>query len=190
MSNHRSFINRRTKLIQSKTSLSVRRKRLFGIEPLEMRVVFNNYWVTNVADDGLGSLRAAVVAANMHAGDDSVSFKSNIAGTIGLTHELEISGNTEIDGNGKVSVSGQDTTRVLKIDAGAKVEVNHLTITHGKTSDALGGGGVLNLGELKLKQSIVTGNTAMGTVNVFPVPNVGGNGGGISRKREENEKAP
>lgn len=145
-----------------------------------MRVVFNNYWVTNVADDGLGSLRAAVVAANMHAGDDSVSFKSNIAGTIGLTHELEISGNTEIDGNGKVSVSGQDTTRVLKIDAGAKVEVNHLTITHGKTSDALGGGGVLNLGELKLKQSIVTGNTAMGTANVFPVPNVGGNGGGIN----------
>lgn len=133
MNNRKSFINRRTKLIQSKTSLNFRRILLFGIEPLEMRVVFNNYWVTNVADDGLGSLRAAIVAANTHAGDDTVSIKSNVAGTIALTHELEISGNTEIDGNGKVSVSGQDSTRVLKIDAGAKVEVNHLTITHGKT---------------------------------------------------------
>ena len=57
-----------------------------GLELLEARTVPSAYTITTNADSGLGSLRAAVDAANAHAGADVVRFDPSLAGqTVTLT---------------------------------------------------------------------------------------------------------
>ena len=156
-------------------STFVRRVRL---EHLEERIVFDTYLVSNLSNSGTGSLRAAVEAANFRHGADSIQFKSNLSGTIVLQSELSVTGDTEIIGNSnrKVTISGDDVTRVLRIAPGTEVELKNLVITKGKATDADGGGGILNFGNLEIERSIVTGNRALHSV---VAGTLGGGGGGI-----------
>src|SRR5437588_9977584 len=50
-----------------------------ALEPLEGRLLFSTFMVTNTADAGAGSLRQAIASANSHAGPDTIAF--NIAPT-------------------------------------------------------------------------------------------------------------
>lgn len=165
--------------------------------------------VSNLNDNGVGSLREAIAAAQAA---DTISFA--VRGTIVLTNgELVVRNNLRIAGPGAtnlaVSVRGQG--RVLEILPHATVSVFGLTICDGHAPDGAAGtsnspaggegsdgGGIYNLGFLTIAQCIVS-NCAAGrggdgshttsfnsstTLSSSPdatnwVGGVGGRGGGI-----------
>jgi hypothetical protein len=140
---------------------------------LEDRSVPSTYVVSNTGDSGAGSLRQAILSANAHPGADKVRFDDGVLGTITLTSQVSVTGDTDLKGPGAdvLTVSGGGTTRVLSIAAGANVGIKNLTIANGFVSGE-SGGGILNQGTLSLENSVVRGNTTD-----FPFP--GGRGGGI-----------
>jgi CSLREA domain-containing protein len=143
------------------------------------------FTVTKTADTNDGmcdsdcSLREAIIAANVLAGDDIISLPSGTysitipgvgedvaaTGDLDITDNLTIIGagapNSVIDGNGIVVGD-----RVLDIKS-ATVQLSGVTIQNGYPSTGnKNGGGILNIGMLMLTNSTIQGN-------------VGGNGGGI-----------
>ena len=114
--------------------------------------------VTTLADSGEGSLREAV---GLIAPDGVITFDPSLAGgTIALTTgQLLVDRSVTIDGSGApgLIVSGNNTSRVFQIAAGALVDMNDLTIADG--AGAPQGGGILNFGVLNLDYVIVTNNT-------------------------------
>jgi fibronectin-binding autotransporter adhesin len=110
------------------------------LEALEDRRVPSTFTVTNTLDNGsAGSLRWAVNQANATAGADTISFSStvfNTPRTIALTGgELTLtdSAATTITGPGAglLSISGNNASRVLRVNVGATASLSGLTITGG-----------------------------------------------------------
>ena len=127
--------------------------------------------VTNLDDNGPGSLRQAILDANSAAGADIIAdiiqFDSGLTGTILLTSgELDITDDSvDIQGPGAsvVTVSGSNLSRVFYVTANATI--SGLTISGGNSSK---GGGIYNAyGTLAVDNAILSGNSASG------------NGGGI-----------
>lgn len=170
-------------------------RRNLGVERLEQRVVFNTYWVSNLADAGPGSIRSAIEAANSNPGEDTVRFRQALKGTIALKSELVIADDLrvrdEFNDRRTVRISGENQTRVFRIGNGVNpqsdsqidVRFENVTVVNGLTSDAAGGGGILNYGNLELKKSVISGNRSLGSTTVPPEPapivNNLGQGGGI-----------
>lgn len=130
--------------------------------PLEHRTLFSTFTVTNLNDSGPGSLRAELAAAN--SGSDTIVFAHGLHGTINLASELQVADSVTIDGPGanKVTVSGNNTSRVFEVDAGFNVSINDLTISHGYASGH--GGGILNDGSnLTLSGDQLTQNVVFET---------------------------
>jgi hypothetical protein len=128
------------------------------LEVLEDRVVPT---VTSLADSGIGSLRAAVLAANLNPGHDDIYFAKGLVGTIVLTTgQLNITDGVTIHGPGasKITVSGNGASRVFAIDAGVTVQIEGLTIADGRADE---GGGVLNAGRLTVMDCIFADNKAV-----------------------------
>lgn len=104
------------------------------------------------------SLREAIWAAG---NEQTINFAPNLVGTIVLDSQLVIEQTLTINGNGadRLSVSGNNTSRVFEIRLGANVGINGLTIRNGA---AMGdsGGGIANYGNLTLSNSIVSDNIA------------------------------
>jgi Calx-beta domain/Right handed beta helix region len=122
--------------------------------------------VTNLNDAGAGSLRQAIIDANLAAGADVITFQAGVTGTIVLaTGELYIQDSVDIQGPGAglLTVSGNNASRVFYLyrhDALLDVTISGLTITDGS---ALFGGGIIDWGEsLLLDNVVVTGNSATG----------------------------
>ena len=143
-------------------------------EALEDRTVPSTFTVMNLHDSGSGSLRAAITSANGTTGA-TINFAANLHGTIALTSgELDITSSTTVNGPGadKISVSGNNASRVLEIAAGQTVSIKGLTITDGFAADQ--GGGILNDGSnLTLTGDDITHNAVtQGTSS-------GGRGGGM-----------
>src|SRR5262245_4450504 len=133
-----------------------------GVEPLEDRAVPATFTVWNLDDAGAGSLRAAVTAANTNPGADVVDFARSLRGTVSLTSgQLNITDALTIDGPGAsvLAVSGSDLSRVFRIHAGAAVEMDGLTITHG--NGVRWGGGIWNDGTLTLSNAVVSDNVVV-----------------------------
>src|SRR5436309_11953398 len=114
------------------------------LECLENRWVPSTLTVLNTADSGAGSLRAAIAAAQS---GDRIVFGSGLDGqTITLTSgELAINQSLDIEGLGadKLTVSGNDSSRVFRVGSGVSVDIDDLTITHGRAAN---GGGIWNPG--------------------------------------------
>lgn len=130
-----------------------------ALDPLEGREVPATLVVTTAADTGSGSLRAQIAAA--HSSGDTIVFDPALAGqTITLaTGELAVNKSLTIRGLGasKLTVSGNDLSRVFNVGAGQRVTITDLTVSHGKAES---GGGILNAGILTLRADVLTANLA------------------------------
>jgi hypothetical protein len=148
-----------------------------GVEPLEDRSVPATFTVWNLADAGAGSLRAAVTDANTNPGADVVDFAGGLRGTVALTSgQLRITDDVQIAGPGanRLAVSGSDLSRVLRINAGAAVEIDGLTVTRGNA--LRWGGGIWNDGALTLSNAVVSDNVVVGLPGVGPTFSAFGGG--------------
>ena len=128
--------------------------------------------VSNLNDDGAGSLRAALETINGNSDpSNTITFADGLSGgTITLASELLIRNNVTIEGSG-ITISGNDSTRVFRIDEdddggnsidSTAVTLRNLTITDGQTGTggANRGAGILNEGNLTLENVTVDGNVA------------------------------
>ena len=107
----------------------------------------STFTVTNTADSGLGSLRAAISQANIDGANgtpDTINF--NVTGTITLTGgTLSITQPVTITGPGAASlaVSGSNASTVFSVTGGtaqSPVAISGLTIENGNANSGLGGG--------------------------------------------------
>jgi CSLREA domain-containing protein len=179
---------------------------LFGslaAAPVLAASIVVNSLADTVANDGVCTLREAIIAANTDAvsggaagectagsGADVITF--SVGGTIQLTGVVQpiLSTDMSIIGGGAITVAGDPILRVFAITAGS-VTLSGLTITSGAGPQ---GGAILNTGTLTVLNSTVSGNTASalgggiynngGTLNVTNSTISGnstapGDGGGI-----------
>lgn len=122
--------------------------------------------VTNLDDNGAGSLRQAIEDANAAAGADTITFQAGLTGTITLTTgQLEITDSVDIQGPGAaaLTVSGNNASRVFYLYSSATtiaVTLSDLTITGG--NDSIGAGVVCFDEDLTLDGVTITGNTSTG----------------------------
>ena len=132
------------------------------LEALEGRLVLSTLTVTNAADSGTGSLRAAISAAGS---GDTIVFASRIDGrTIALTSgELAIGQSLTIKGPGAglLDVDAGGSSRVFDItSSSATVTISGVTVSGG-TSET--GGGIFDQGAaLTLKNDTLSNDQAVG----------------------------
>jgi len=120
------------------------------------------YQVTTAADSGLGSLRNAL-AGTCEGG--TISFADDT--TIYLSSTLAISRCVTVDGSGHAITvsgdSGNDGSRnvtVFHVVASNPVTLSHLSIVSGAATIYNLGGGIFNMGNLRLLDSTLTDNRA------------------------------
>jgi hypothetical protein len=131
--------------------------------------------VTNTNDLGPGSLRQAILDANASPGTDEIVFDlSGCPCTITLASQLpNVSEDLVVSGPGAASltISGNDTVRVLRVDSGITLALQDLTVANGNAAG--NGGGVYNEGTLTVNSTVFADNVA---INSSPND---GQGGGI-----------
>jgi predicted outer membrane repeat protein len=117
------------------------------------------FTVTNTNDSGAGSLRQAILDANVIAGADTITF--GLSGTIVLASTLPpIADELTIDGTGQsITISGNNTVQVMVINGGRTLNLNALTIANGMSS--IGGGALYTEGgTINVNHSTFSGNSA------------------------------
>lgn len=120
-----------------------------------------NFSVSNLNDSGAGSLRQAILDANATAGADIITFSVN--GSIVLNSTLPpFTDGTGliIDGTGRsITVSGNNAVQIMIVEAGAKLNLQHLTVANGLVDRSMGnGGGIENFGTLTVTDCTFSGN--------------------------------
>jgi fibronectin-binding autotransporter adhesin len=119
-----------------------------------------SFVVTNLNNDGEGSLRMAVFNANTQPGKDTITFLAGLTGTIVLTSgQLTITEDVDIQGPGAtvISVSGNNAGRVFASDSGTTVTISGLTMLNGSSSL---GGAINNAGTMTLTDIVVRLSTS------------------------------
>jgi CSLREA domain-containing protein len=150
-------------------------------------VTYANSLTVNTIDDednndGDCSLREAIKAASFalvvdgcgtgSAGPDTINFNLPPVATIVLTSELVIKGYPlTINGPGvnSLTLSGNNSVRVLNVDSEVPVTITNLTLENGKAT--VNGGALLSKGTLTLLNTVFNNNRA------------GANGGAIDASR-------
>ncbi len=122
-------------------------------------------YVTNLSDDGIGSLRWAL--ANAPDGS-TITFDASLKGAIlrpssQQCRDLLIGKNLTIRGPGAkvLAISGNGHDRVFSVSSGVSVTISGLTIEKGAQGCAgyPGGGGIYNEGTLTLSNCIISNNS-------------------------------
>lgn len=148
--------------------------------------------VTNTSDNGEGSLRAAIIAANENSDHDVIDLRF-IEGTIALASSLPaLSSNMDIVGTdaSPVTVSGENAHQIFFVEGGL-VTLRSFAVANGRNSggnggigDGGGGGGAgfggaifLNDGNLLIDRMTFIGNTALGGAGSNSSGVLGGQGG-------------
>ncbi len=146
-------------------------------ESLESRTLLTTYSVLNLNDEGVGSLRQAVIDANANGGADQIDFLGAPAGTITLTTgEIAITDSVTIAAQGH-TISGNDASRIFLIGGlGPKtVSINGVTLRAGN-----GFGGVTNgFGGAIYLYDAYEGNDTLNLQNCTFTDNTGTLGGAI-----------
>jgi len=138
---------------------------------LAMQANVTTYTVISNADDGIGSLRAAIVSATPGA---TINFDSKLTSPIRLKSVLSIGKSLSIKGLGaeRLAIDGNNTTQLFRVTAGS-VFISGLTLRKGHVKED--DGGAIFIGsnaQVTISDSIITlNNTAAGKS--------GGCGGGI-----------
>jgi uncharacterized delta-60 repeat protein len=130
----------------------------------------NGFVVTNINDGGEGSLRQAVLNANVIAGADTITFAGSTftdatPDTITLTTgELAIAESVTITGTGAnlLTISGNNASRIFSINSfplptNQIVNLSGMTLSNGFSS-LNDGGAILNFGFLTIRDSILKQN--------------------------------
>ena len=105
------------------------------------------YTVTNANDTGPGSLRGTIAAAQ---NDGFISFDPSVTGPIVLTSgTIAVSKALFVQGPGArvVSVTGNDSSAIFSVGAGATLTVSGLTFTHAKQAIQVAGNGTLHVAD-------------------------------------------
>lgn len=150
-----------------------------------------SYPVTNTNDSGMGSLRQAILDANMNPGPDMITF--SVSGTITLTSgELLITGDLFVIGPGATTliISGNQTSRIFHI-VGATVIISDLQLSNGNVGIGSGGGILNDGGTVTIDNMALTANSAgfgggiatFGTMTITDSTlsnNTGSSGGGVA----------
>ncbi|MCE5252339.1 InlB B-repeat-containing protein [bacterium] len=118
------------------------------------------YTVTNDMDDGCGSLRHAITYVPPNG---YIVFDSSLANHVITltTGQLFITQNLIIDGSAapNLEISGNNTSRVFKVDTGVTVAISGLIISNGNSSGSYGAG-IYNQGSLTLTNCEIKNCTA------------------------------
>jgi fibronectin-binding autotransporter adhesin len=150
-------------------------RRIFPfVEPLESRIAPATLFVINSNDSGAGSLRQALATADStpHTAPDTIVFHLPTTGmgvptTIILASQLTSRGNVHIigPGAGNFIISGAGAAGVFNFynytpNRDSPVTISGLSITGGKQSGSLGGGGIFSTDSLTLQKVVISGNVA------------------------------
>ncbi|NJM13834.1 MAG: hypothetical protein HC889_20075 [Synechococcaceae cyanobacterium SM1_2_3] len=127
-----------------------------------------SFVVTNLNDNGPGSLRQVIADANVVPGANLITFQPDLTGIITLTTgEIAISDDATIEGLGAtvLAVSGNNASRIFTVAAGKTVAVDQLKLQNGFSSEP--GGAILNNGNLTISKSDLSNNqsTLTGSFN-------------------------
>lgn len=97
--------------LSARKSLKTRRTPGVAIESLEERILLTAFTVSNLNDHGAGSLRQAILNANLNPGADTINF--SVSGTITLASALPVvSGTVNIDGTTAPGFDGMPVVQV------------------------------------------------------------------------------
>jgi hypothetical protein len=129
-----------------------------------------NRTVTNTNDSGAGSLRDAINAVTSgetitfsnSTANGATNFYDTTAHKITLTSgELGMAKNLTINGPGAnvLAISGNNQSRVFRVDGGSVVNLGGLTVTGGNVNGDSGGGGIRNYGILTVTNCAISGNS-------------------------------
>ncbi|MGD0207556.1 MAG: choice-of-anchor Q domain-containing protein [Verrucomicrobiota bacterium] len=118
--------------------------------------------VTNTADNGAGTLRAALASV---ANGDTINFAVSLPATITLTTgELLVTNSVSIigPGSGNLAVDGNAASRVFHITNAVTASISRLTITNGVTFGYVNpGAGIYNdHSTLTVSNCTISGNTS------------------------------
>ncbi len=104
-----------------------------------------------------GAVGRLVETMTAASAGDTVNF--SCSGTITISTTLTLDKNLTIDGSGQtVTISGGNAVRVLFVDPGVTVTLNHLTLSGGMVTGP--GSGIYNMGTLTVTDSTISGNSA------------------------------
>ncbi len=124
----------------------------------------DTFTVTNLDNNGPGSLRRAVNLANGNPGLDQVVFQSSLSGVLALNSAVYVYDGVEIAGPGanQVTLDGQGADRILSLYGlpadNRRVAVSDLTLQGGYADY---GGAIYGPdADLEIARSTITGNTA------------------------------
>ncbi len=150
-------------------------------------------YVTTLAENGAGSIRAAIDSI-MPGGH--IFFNLPYAGAIFLSEQIEIYKDVNFHGTEHhlISISGNDTCRVLNIHMGMEVSITNLRIMDGNAYDAKGGGiygegeNILNLNNVKILGNkaasggglFINGTVILENTQIYNNIATAGSGGGIN----------
>ena len=144
---------------------------LLALEDLRLLSTFT---VTSPTDSAPASspdantLRWAVEQANAATSPSSIEIELGtspatitlLQGQLELNNTADATTIYEGPGEGAVTISGNDASRVLKVDANVTTSISGLTITGGS---AVAGGGLYNFGTTTLTNCSISGNSASDT---------------------------
>lgn len=142
-----------------------------SIEPLETRIAPATFLVTTLsdltADDVDLTLREAVAAANATPAADSIKFDPSLTGAITLTAgEILISETLTIVGGGKITISGDNASRIFNVANADTVKDHPLTVNGLKfirgDAGVDGGGAIFSTEGLTILSCIFADNSADG----------------------------
>lgn len=135
------------------------------------------FTVATTSDSGTGSLRDVIDQANRTAGADTITFGSNVTGTITLTSgAIDIIDALRINGPGaaRLSISGNDSSRIFRVDPSTPedviaVDIAGLTFIDGSSADE-GGAIFTDDSDLTITNCVFRNNAAQrgGGLYAFP----------------------
>ncbi len=136
----------------------------FGIHPPHPVRAATEWLVTNANDSGVGSLRQAIADAS---DGDTIKFDSSLAGqTIHVASVLVVDKSLTIDGGNlapSIKISGETNNgnidlSLMTVTALSSVEITGIEFANGKNYYPPNSGGITNLGSLRIKDCIFSGN--------------------------------